>query len=365
MRKFILLFTCLVFVMSCKPNKDAFVIQGEVQGIVTGAIYLIHPEEVGSEIDTIQVKNGKFRIKGSIDEVNVYQLAFGEQFPPLEIFLEPGIFNIKGSLNDFYSIQISGGVMQEEYNHFVDEMIPYNDAYSAIYQDFIKTQADTSVFAEERKKQLYDEMDSVKSLYYENAYQFVENKPVNLLSAKIIDEVLMAKPDLDRLQPIISQFDDNVAKSSFGQRIGNTLSVMLKTPIGKEAPLFTMKDMNGEDFSLEDLKGKYVLIDFWASWCRPCRDENPRMVSLYNKYKSKNFDFLGVSIDHNQDNWKKAVVDDNLAWTQLIDENNVANKEYGVLAIPSNILLDNEGVIIGKNLFGLELEKKLQEVLNL
>ncbi|MCO5248193.1 MAG: AhpC/TSA family protein [Chitinophagales bacterium] len=365
MKRYLVLFTLVFVTFSCKPNKDAFVIQGELADGGTQAIYLIHPEETGGKVDTISMKNGKFRIKGTTTLANVYELAFGEQYPPLEIILEPGKFDVKGSLSDFYNIKVTGGTLQTEYNEFIDKMIPFNDAYTVLYKEFLNAKSDTSGLAQEKQERLYDEMDSIKSVYYEAAYQFVESKPVNIVSAKIIDEVLMSKPDLDRLQPIVNKFDDPIIKSSFGQRIGNTLSVMLKTPIGKEAPLFTMNDVNGNEVSLESMRGKYVLIDFWASWCRPCRDENPRMVSLYNKFKSKKFDMLGVSIDQNQIKWKQAIIDDHLAWTQVIDEKSVSSTEYGVLAIPSNILLDPKGNIVGKNLFGSELERKLEEVLNL
>lgn len=132
---------------------------------------------------------------------------------------------------------------------------------------------------------------------------------------------------------------------------------------GRPAPEISLKDMNGNAVTLSSYKGKYVLVDFWASWCGPCRQENPNVVAAYNKYKAKNFTVLGVSVDENQSAWKKAVEKDKLTWTQLIDEKGVAANTYQVTGIPFNVLVNPEGVVIAENLRGSMLESKLIEVL--
>ncbi|MCO5230843.1 MAG: AhpC/TSA family protein [Chitinophagales bacterium] len=347
--------------ISCKPDKNAFVIQGKIDGLGDTQIYLIHPEEEGEIVDTLQVKNGSFRIKGTIENPNVYLLAFGEQYAPLEIMLEPGKFEVKGDLKDINSLLATGGTLQNQYNNFIDEMIPLNDEYSAFYEKNIeaKQNKDTILMIDIEGK-----LDSIKDAYYDKAYSFVEKIPSSIVSAKIISEILMSNPDVDRLLPIVEKFDEHVKKTSFGQRISNTLNVIKNTRVGSVAPVFTMNDIEGNQINFsEAYKGKYLLIDFWASWCGPCREENPRMVRIYNKFKGKKFEMLGVSIDNNKAQWKKAVEEDMLSWTQVIDENNISSKDYGVIAIPANVLVDPNGTIIAKNVFGKKLEDLLLEVL--
>ena len=138
--------------------------------------------------------------------------------------------------------------------------------------------------------------------------------------------------------------------------------------VGKEAPDFAMPDVNGRQVSLSSLRGKYVLVDFWASWCGPCRDENPNLVKAYQQFKDKNFTILGVSLDRpgQKDKWLKAIQDDNLAWTNISDLqfwNSPVVPLYGIEGIPFNVLVDPQGKVIGQGLRGPALEVKLSEVL--
>jgi peroxiredoxin len=157
-----------------------------------------------------------------------------------------------------------------------------------------------------------------------------------------------------------------VKASFFGKKVGDIVRASEGSSVGAKAVDFTLPDVNGKPVSLSSYKGKYVLIDFWASWCGPCRQENPNVVKAYNSFKSKGFDVLGVSLDRDKDDWTKAIEKDNLTWTHESDlkywDNEVA-KLYGVQAIPANFLLDKDGNIIGKNLRGEALEAKLKEVM--
>jgi peroxiredoxin len=154
-------------------------------------------------------------------------------------------------------------------------------------------------------------------------------------------------------------------KYSRAIRIRDFIDGQMSARSGKTAPVFTQPDTTGRIVSLADLKGKYILVDFWASWCHPCRAENPNVLKAYNTYKEKNFTVVAISLDINRNAWIRAIKEDHLPWLQLSDlkSQNVAGKQYGVVSIPANFLLDPSGKIIATDLRGEALERKLDEVL--
>jgi peroxiredoxin len=169
------------------------------------------------------------------------------------------------------------------------------------------------------------------------------------------------------VEPLFNGLSEKIKNSMGGQKFMASIAAIKSTSVGKFAPDFPHLDANDKPMKLFDFKGKYVLTDFWASWCNPCRAENPKVMKAYNAFKVRTFTVLGISVDEHKVNWLKAIKEDGLPGTQLIDSDrsnkNRAGDLYAIKSIRTNFLIDPTGKIIGKNLFGEALEKKLEEVI--
>ena len=171
---------------------------------------------------------------------------------------------------------------------------------------------------------------------------------------------------LEELKENRAKISSELAGCPYVKDLDGIIKQLENVQIGKVAPEFSLPDTAGVSVSLSDFRGKYVLLDFWASWCPPCRRENPNVVKAFNEYKDKNFTIVGISLDKDKSKWMKAIADDNLAWTHLSDLkywDSEIPALYGVRGIPANVLLDPDGVIVAKNITGEDLHKKLKEVI--
>jgi peroxiredoxin len=197
---------------------------------------------------------------------------------------------------------------------------------------------------------------------------FIAANTDSYLSLMALTSVSGPSPDVAEVEPIFNSLSDELKNSDQGKQLRYSLDNLKITAIGSMAPDFIQNDVNGKPVQLSSFRGKYVLIDFWASWCGPCRQENPNVVRNYHKYKGKNFTILGVSLDKEtaKDAWLAAIKNDHLEWTQVSDLKfwqNMAATLYGVHAIPQNFLIDPQGKIVAKNLRGDALDDKLEELL--
>lgn len=194
----------------------------------------------------------------------------------------------------------------------------------------------------------------------------VKANPKNIETLKTIQRVGGYYPEYKELRSLFSGLDKSVKKSKEGKAFDYYLKRLESTSVGKKAPGITQLTPEGEPFSLTDLRGKYVLIDFWAAWCPDCRKENPNLVKTYAEFKDRNFEILGVSFDRKLEDWVKAIKNDNLTWKHISDLQswqNAAGTLYGVRSIPQNILVDPDGIIVARNLHGENLNVKLRELL--
>ena len=214
---------------------------------------------------------------------------------------------------------------------------------------------------EERFGKLSDEREALQSTY-------IKQNPNSYFSLEALTESAGNGIDVAKVEPVFKSLSPAVRGSKAGLEFAKAIEAARGTSIGAMAPDFIQNDVNDKPVKLSDFKGKYVLIDFWASWCGPCRAENPNVVKAFNQYKDKNFTVLGVSLDQpgKKDAWLAAIAADGLTWTQVADLQgwkNAVAKQYGINSIPQNFLVDPTGKIVGKNLRGADLTKKLEELL--
>ena len=213
------------------------------------------------------------------------------------------------------------------------------------------------------------EMKLLKDDRRQQEIAFIKTHPDYIASAEALKDAVGYLPDDIRIyDKVFKGLSKDVQKSKEGMSVKKTIDAFMMVRIGAEAPLFSSPDTAGNAINLKDFRGKYVLLDFWASWCGPCREENPNVVKAYAQFKDKNFTVLGVSLDQKSkhDAWVKAINDDGLNWNHVSDLkywDNAVAKLYAIRSIPQNFLIDPKGKIVGANLRGEELFKKLQELI--
>ncbi len=348
-----------------KLSSGTVTVKGTLQGIDTGTVEIATLASDSVKLDSVEVKGGKFTYEIDAKEALPYVVRVSDGMgQPLFFFADPGTVTITGHADSLQKATVKGGKNQQIFAQLDVEMKKVQEGQQALQQEFMMAQStgDTAVLKsiEERFVEGNEKLISF-------AKDLAGKNPVNPVSAFIAVNFMNDPAKMDELKALYEKFSPAVKGSYYGKQIGEALEAAAKTSVGALAPDFAQPDVEGNSFQLSSLRGKVVLVDFWASWCGPCRIENPNVVAAYNKYKDKGFDILGVSLDQSSDDWKKAIEADKLAWHHVGDMkgwNNDAVQLYGIKAIPASFLLDKEGKIVARDLRGEALDKKLAEILN-
>jgi len=368
---------CIAALFSCS-KKNEFILNGTIKGvtkdkIVLGTFDRASMTEIG--IDTVEVNHGRFSFKRKSLKTSYYSLKLINADVMMGVILENGEISLSADLNDaernyIRNVKLEGAVNQGLVDQFhnMKENILKHDKYANCKGISEKLKNATS----------HDE--------YE-----VLNEKLNTLAPDLEKEVNKAKMELLRnninkyFVPQVFPFIKQIAsieeiKALYALlpeetkndesiiRVKKDIEAKERIQPGKPAPDFTLKTPEGTELSLSSLKGKVVLLDFWASWCKPCRASFPHMKELYEKYHSKGFEILGVTNDSNHKAWKKAIENDEIPWLNVADEFPVnpaparVISEYGMDYLPSTVLIDKDGIIIAKLLHGEELDDKLKEI---
>lgn len=364
MRK-IVYFMFIVFAFSaCNSGSKKYTINGTITGADSVKVYLVKAEEGQPVvIDTADVVNNKFVLKGNADLPEMHYLRINEREYFAQFFLENGKINVVANKDSLQKTKVSGSKSNDLFNIYISEIERLNKEYAELrgqYNDAMMKGDMTT--ADKAKIDVEAMMDNMNVF----ARNFISENRKSIVAPFIYLSQFVNEAPSDELDTIVAMFPAEYDGSVYVKEIKRIAELKKKTAVGSLAPDFTMNDPNGNPVSLSSFRGKYLLIDFWASWCAPCRQENPNIVRIYNKYKDKGFEILGVSLDRDKESWLKGIADDQLTWAQVSDLNYWQNEVavlYGVQSIPHTILLDKEGKIIATKLRGAELEAKLAELL--
>ncbi|MFS4468232.1 redoxin domain-containing protein [Maribacter sp. 2210JD10-5] len=374
MRNLVSSLMVVLLLAGCNSNPEGFTIEGNLRGELEEGT-MVFLKKIGDnnqpiEVDTASLTGGKFTFTGTAPSPELHYIFLDKSQGYTAVILENGTIEFNAQKDSLGFATVEGTLQNDIFAKYMKQSRELSQQAQSIQEDM-----KNAMGSAEQTTALRDEMKELQEEYKTFELDYIKNNPNALISALLLDRALATKAiATDEVKAMYDSLTPEIQNSKPGKRILENLEKMKKveeaekkTSIGAKAPNFSGPNPEGGTTALSDVLGKATLIDFWAAWCRPCRAENPNVLAVYNKYHDKGLNIIGVSLDKTEDAWKKAISDDGLPWNQVSNLsyfNDEIAQLYGVNAIPAAFLLDENGVIVAKNLRGPDLEAKVAELLN-
>lgn len=369
MKKFsFILFGLLIIFNACQGvEKNTFKLNGTTNLPEGKKIFRIqaNANNQPSTIDTATVSNGKFSFKGNVEQIDVnFLFVEGEQVNT-PFIVEEGVIEVNLLQERLAEMNLKGTPSNSDLQTYREETKTFANNLNAIASEIQAANSlGDNILAQDLQQQYTDLQADL--INYEK--DFIKTNVDSYISALIIERFLNQKTmPRNEIKEIFSTYSDRIRSSKSGINISNIVNAPVNpTAIGEIAPLFEGPTPTGDRIALESFRGKVVIVDFWASWCRPCRIENPNLVRLYKRMHDKGLEIVGVSLDRNKASWERAIADDGLTWNHVSNLQYWADpiaQLYSVRSIPAAFVLDREGRIVAKNLRGAQLDAKIEELL--
>jgi len=370
---FVALSATLLFSCNKETTTDGYTVSGTIDSVADGEqVFIERANELGevTAIDTAFVKNGKFEFNGKAEEIEFAYIQIGSLPWKIPFVLENGNIQITA-----YKDSLQASTTAGSYNN--EELTKFNTTFEKLQKKLGKFQQENTKAIEEARQSndtaTINKITNEYSVLENNLKEFMENYPAenprSYISLILLSQIISNPAiDFEKTKASINALAPELKSTSIGKKLEESVKELSATAIGQMAPNFSAPDPEGKMISLTESLGKVTLIDFWASWCGPCRIENPNVVALYNEFHQKGLNIIGVSLDRedHKEKWLEAIATDKLTWTQVSNlqywQDPIA-KQYNVQSIPATFLLDADGKIIAKNLRGAALRAKVAEVL--